>query len=81
MSSHYIDFEIRQAILIGDGKQPVTFTLVQDLATIVAEALDFKGDWPVVGGVQGWATTSAELVQIGNKLRGMSTSCVFINRS
>jgi hypothetical protein len=75
MSVHYIDFEYRQAILVDDGEQPVTFTLVQDLAALVAEALDYPGEWPAIGGVQGWQTTSAELVKLGEKIReGILTS-------
>lgn len=70
MSTHYIDFENRQAILVENGDQPVTFTLVQDLAAIVAEALDYPGEWPAVGGVEGWQTTSADLVKLGEKIRG-----------
>lgn len=71
MSAHYIDFESRQAIIVDAGRQPVTFTLVQDLAAVVAEALDHPQRWPTVGGVQGWQTTSADLVKLGEKLRGV----------
>lgn len=71
MSVHCIDFENRQAILIDDGNQPVTFTSVQDLAAVVAEALDYPHEWPTVGGVRGWRTTSADLVKLGETLRGV----------
>ena len=70
MSVYYIDFDKRQAILIDDGQQPVIFTLVQDLAAVVAESLDYPNEWPTVGGVQGWQTTSAALVEIGERIRG-----------
>lgn len=71
MSVHYIDFENRQAIIVDEGSQPVTFTIAQDLASVVAEALDYEQRWPTVGGVQGWQTTSADLVKLGEKLRGV----------
>ncbi|KAI0911430.1 hypothetical protein F4823DRAFT_560885 [Ustulina deusta] len=70
ITQHYIDFDSRQAILIGDGEQPVTFTLIDDLARVVAEAIDYEGVWPADGGVAGWQTTSAELVRLGERLRG-----------
>ncbi|KAJ5490296.1 hypothetical protein N7453_011121 [Penicillium expansum] len=70
ITQHYIDFETRQAILVDDGEQPVTFTLIDDLAQVVAEAIDYEGVWPPNGGVAGWQTTSAELVRIGESLRG-----------
>lgn len=76
MGVHYIDFENRQGILVDDGEQPATFTLVQDLADVVAAALDYPGVWPTVGGVAGWQATSAELIRLGEKIRGM---CFFFS--
>lgn len=70
VTQHYIDFDSRQAILIDGGDQPVTFTLVDDLAKVVALAVEYEGVWPADGGVAGWQTTSAELVRIGESLRG-----------
>jgi len=70
ISTLYADFENRQAILIDDGDQPCTHTLVQDFAGVVAEALDYPHEWPVIGGVRGWQTTPADLVKLGEKLRG-----------
>jgi len=70
ITQHYIDFATRQAILVDDGEQPVTFTLIDDLAEVVAEAVDYEGVWPADGGVAGWQTTSAELVRVGERLRG-----------
>lgn len=70
ITQHYIDFETRQAILVDNGEQPVTFTLIDDLAHVVAEAIDYEGIWTADGGVSGWQTTSAELVRIGEHLRG-----------
>lgn len=70
ITQHYIDFETRQAILVDNGEQPVTFTLIDDLAQVVAAAIDYEGIWPADGGVSGWQTTSAELVRVGERLRG-----------
>lgn len=70
ITQHYIDFETRQAILVGDGEHPVTFTLIDDLALVVANAVDYNGIWPTIGGVAGWQTTSAELIRVGERVRG-----------
>ncbi|PYH98083.1 hypothetical protein BO71DRAFT_447454 [Aspergillus ellipticus CBS 707.79] len=70
ITQHYNDFDLRQAILVDDGEQPVTFTLIDDPAQVVAEAIDYEGVWPTGRGVAGWQTTSAEVVRIGERLRG-----------
>lgn len=70
ITQHYIDFETRQAILVEGGDQPVTFTFIDDLAEVVTEAIDYEGVWPADGGVSGWQTTPAELVRLGERLRG-----------
>ncbi|KAI3324030.1 NmrA-like family protein [Xylariaceae sp. AK1471] len=70
ITQHYIDVESRQAILVDGGEQPVTFTLIDDLARVVAEAVEYDGVWPSNGGVAGWQTTPAELVRLGERLRG-----------
>lgn len=57
---------------MGDGNYPVCLTTVQDLGGVVAEALDYEGRWPVDGGFFGARTTVAELVRLGEKIRGKS---------
>ncbi|GME61789.1 NmrA-like protein [Neofusicoccum parvum] len=70
MSPIYVDLEKRRAIIVSDGNSPITFTTIQDMAGVVAEALDYEGKWPATGGMQGTQTTVAELVELGTKLRG-----------
>ncbi|RMZ76209.1 hypothetical protein DV738_g5038, partial [Chaetothyriales sp. CBS 135597] len=67
-----VDFEGRRAILVeGSGDDAsLTLTTVQDLAHVVARAIDYEGEWPVVGGIKGAQVSLRELVTLGEKIRG-----------
>lgn len=65
-----LDFQHRRGIQVDDGQHPVVLTLVRDLAAVVAEAIDYAGEWPVVGGIRGSPTTFAEILKLGEELRG-----------
>ncbi|KAL1631993.1 hypothetical protein SLS56_004038 [Neofusicoccum ribis] len=42
MSPMYVDLENRRAIIVSDGNSPITVTTIQDMAGVVAEALDYE---------------------------------------
>ncbi|CAL1714302.1 unnamed protein product [Somion occarium] len=66
------DFQNRRAIVL-EGRNDidsVTFTKVQDVANIVAEAIDYEGEWPVVGGIRGNNLTVGQVLALGEKIRG-----------
>ncbi|KAL2850096.1 NmrA-like family-domain-containing protein [Aspergillus pseudodeflectus] len=66
-----IDFEKRRAILVEDGDEGViTLTTVQDFAAVVARAIEYEGEWPVVSGIRGTTLSVRELIALGEKLRG-----------
>lgn len=66
-----VDFQNRRAISVQDHEDAImTLTAVQDLASIVAEAVDYEGEWPVHGGIQGNRLTISQIVKIGEKVRG-----------
>jgi hypothetical protein len=67
----FIDFENRRAIVVDDGNQYFTSTTVEDLSSLVAEALDYEGEWPVRGGIAGSRISVTELIGLAEKLRGM----------
>lgn len=69
----FIDFNNRRALTVGDGNTPITLTTVNDVASVVAEAIEYCGEWPVIGGISGFQTTVSGLIQLGEKLRGTST--------
>jgi hypothetical protein len=66
-----IDFNNRRALILdgGDGSR-FTFTTVQDLANVVARAIDFTNEWPVIGGIKGAELSMGEIISLGEKIRG-----------
>lgn len=68
------DFDKRRAIIAeGSESARITFTTVHDLAAVVALAVDYQGEWPVVGGICGDKLTVRELLELGERIRGKST--------
>jgi hypothetical protein len=51
----------------------ITLTTVQDFAAVVARAIEYEGEWPVVSGIRGTTVSVGELVALGEKLRGTYT--------
>jgi hypothetical protein len=52
----------------------ITLTTVQDFAAVVARAIEYEGEWPVVSGIRGTTLSVGELVALGEKLRGKDPS-------
>ncbi|KAF5012101.1 hypothetical protein FDECE_1818 [Fusarium decemcellulare] len=69
----YVDFEARRAIRAGNGEYTLTLTTVEDLAAVMAEAVDFPEEWPRIGGICGSRITVNELIGLGESLRGPFT--------
>lgn len=68
-----VDFVNCRAILLKEAS-PGRFglTSVEDMATIAAEAVDYTGEWPVDGGMRSATLSASELVEIGERIRGIS---------
>ncbi|KAG9196432.1 hypothetical protein G6011_01553 [Alternaria panax] len=65
------DFEKRRAIVReGADDDYLTLTTVEDLANVVARAVDYKGEWPVMGGIRGSRIPIKEFIALGEELRG-----------
>ncbi|KAJ5929341.1 NAD(P)-binding protein [Penicillium verhagenii] len=65
------DFQNRRVISVDGGENArLTMTAVEDLANVVARAIDFEGEWPVDGGIRGNDFTIGELIALGEKVRG-----------
>ncbi|KAK3684123.1 hypothetical protein B0T22DRAFT_469635 [Podospora appendiculata] len=65
------DFENRRALILeGSETSRITLTTAQDLANVVARAVDYEGEWPLVGGVKGGEVTLGGLIAIGEQIRG-----------
>lgn len=67
-----IDFENRRAIVVDGHDTIMTFTSIQDLAAVVVRAVDVEAEWPVIGGISGNRMSVAEIIKIGEKIRGLS---------
>lgn len=65
------DFNNRRAIVLDGGDDnALTLTTVQDLANVVAKAIDFEGEWPVIGGIRGTTISVKKLLGLGETIRG-----------
>lgn len=65
-----IDFQNRRAIVVDDYDAIMTYTTVQDLAAVIARAVDLDGEWPVIGGISGNRVSISQILRIGEKIRG-----------
>ncbi|KAF1939324.1 NAD(P)-binding protein [Clathrospora elynae] len=65
------DFFNRRALVRdgGDG-DVITLTTVKDLVNVVARAVEFEGEWPIEGGIQGAQISIGRLVALGEEIRG-----------
>ena len=67
------DFANRRIIMLdGSDNARLTLTSVQDFANVVAQAIEFEGEWPVVGGIKGTEISMKELIALGERIRGQS---------
>ena len=65
------DFNNRRALLLEGGDSGImTLTTVQDLANVVAEAIEFEGEWPAMGGIRGTDISIGRLIALGEQIRG-----------
>lgn len=74
-----VDLHKRRALTLeGGDNDRVTLTTAQDLAQVVARAVEYKGEWPVMGGINGDELSMGEVIAIGEKIRGKS--CFVMSR-
>ncbi|KAF3768044.1 NAD(P)-binding protein [Cryphonectria parasitica EP155] len=60
----------RAMVVEGHEDAVMTLTTVSDLAAVVARAVDYEDRWPTVGGIRGNRLTFAEILDIGERVRG-----------
>ncbi|KAF5647817.1 2'-hydroxyisoflavone reductase [Fusarium tjaetaba] len=66
-----VDFVKKRAIVVeGTLDDEITYTSVNDIANIVTQAIDFEGEWSVIGGISGDRISIRQLLKIGEELRG-----------
>ncbi|KAK9770739.1 putative NmrA-like domain-containing protein [Seiridium cardinale] len=54
----------------GGRDPPVTYTAAVDIGKVVARAIEYEGEWPVVGGIRGNQLTMEKILQLGEAIRG-----------
>jgi hypothetical protein len=68
----FFDFENRRAIFIDDGENDrMSFITVEDFTKVIVQAVEFEGEWPVIGGIRGTDISIENLIALGEKVRGM----------
>ncbi|KAK0631165.1 NmrA-like family-domain-containing protein [Bombardia bombarda] len=66
----FIDLKNQRAVMVdGYSNAALVLTTVQDMAAVVARAVHFEGQWPVVGGIRGNRVTISQLLEIGKRVR------------
>lgn len=62
-------FEKQHAMLIeGSLDDVMTWTTVEDIAVVVARAVEYQGEWPTIGGIRGTTITLGEMLQLGEQI-------------
>jgi hypothetical protein len=71
----HVGIQNRRAIVLADGKHPgyLTLTTVEDVANVVARAVEYEGMWPEVGGIRGDEVSMSALIEKGESVRGRDT--------
>ncbi|KAI1472630.1 NAD(P)-binding protein [Daldinia caldariorum] len=64
-----IDFDNQQAAAIeGSLDDVIVWTTVQDIAGVVARAVEYPGEWPAIGGITGTKATIGEVLKLGEAI-------------
>jgi hypothetical protein len=71
-----VDHERLRARVAGDPNNRISYTAIHDLVNIVVKAIDYEGEWPRVGGINGNTVSIAEEIAIGEKVRGTYRNCI-----
>jgi hypothetical protein len=66
----FVDHANHRARGPGDLTSRVTYTTIRDVVNIVVKAIDYEGEWPEVGGINGHTLSTAEEIAIGEKVTG-----------
>jgi nucleoside-diphosphate-sugar epimerase len=72
------DFGKRRLLMVeGSDNARITLTTVTDIANVVAKAVEYEGEWPVVGGIRGDDLTMGEVIKMGERIRGESIAAIW----
>ncbi|EAQ88491.1 hypothetical protein CHGG_05110 [Chaetomium globosum CBS 148.51] len=63
-----VDYEHGRARVPGSLSNKVTYTAIHDVVNVVVKAIDYEGEWPIIGGINGNTLSVAEEIAIGERL-------------
>lgn len=67
---NHFDFNKRRAIVLSGAEDArISVVTAHDFCNVIARAIDYEGEWPVVGGIRGDDVTVGQLIAIGEKIR------------
>lgn len=62
--------DLRVAAIKGYEDRPVTMTSVVDIANVVKRAVEYRGEWPEVGGISGVQISPRQIQKVVENIRG-----------
>ena len=77
----WLDFPHRRAIALKNVDDAFTATTLDDLVNVVVRAIEYDGEWPVIGGIHGTTLSTSRLLEIGKKVRGKCRTSEYLNRT
>jgi hypothetical protein len=64
------DFNGRRAIVMeGSEGGLINLITVKDFTDVVVKAVEYQGEWPLIGGIRGDVLSVKQLVALGEKIR------------
>ncbi|WEW59170.1 hypothetical protein PRK78_004639 [Emydomyces testavorans] len=66
----FMSLEEKQAIKVDDGEDWHVYTDIQDVAKVVARAIDYPGKWPEIGGMVGERIQMKSLIKLVESVLG-----------
>ena len=57
-------------MLVEEGEEWRVMTTIQDVAKVVAAAIDYEGKWPEIGGIAGSRMKPKDVVKLLEKYSG-----------
>ena len=65
-----IDHRGKRALVPGSGDHRLTYTAIEDVVNIVVKAIDYQGEWPKNGGINGVTATLGQGIEVSEKISG-----------
>ncbi|KAJ4300819.1 hypothetical protein N0V90_002907 [Kalmusia sp. IMI 367209] len=66
-----LNFSSRRFLTLEGGDESrINFVTVEDLAYVVARAIEYEGEWPINGGIRGTQISIGDLIALAKKIRG-----------